>query len=122
MKKEKYYYSKGYRKALIDVIVDETDHIVHHGAKYGVFSLPRVTICGIYDDEAHTMSYGVARCSSRDEFKREFGQRISYGRAVKRPYRVIQIQPTDKISEVFIANAKAIEEEVLGQQVPKFDE
>ena len=122
MKKEKYYYSKNYRRVLLDAILDDNGIIKSINNKYNVDSLPRVTICGVYDNEQNTMTYGIARCSSRDNFVRRIGQKISYNRAFKNPYKIVQINPTDKISEVFITNAKLIEEEVLGKQITKFNE
>lgn len=113
MKKEKYYYGEDLRRVLMHAIVDSHNNIVQINEKYDVITLPRVTICGIYDNEEHTLSFGVAKCTKGDEFNKKLGQNISYARASKKPYRVVQINPEDKISKLFITNAKNIEQEVL---------
>lgn len=114
MKKEKYYYSKPAKKGCVDVILDSQNNIIEFGKKFwAVQYIPRVTICGIYDNEEHTMSYGIAKCCKYDEFNKKLGQEISYARALRKPYKVIKIKPEDKISTLFIENARLIEEEVL---------
>lgn len=116
MKKEKYYYSEDLHLAKMDVIINNYHKIVATGEIGEYKSLPRVTICGVYDNEAQTMTYGVAICSEKDTFKRKIGQTISYNRAFTKPYRVVQIHPSDKISELFITHARQIECEVLGSR------
>ena len=81
MKKEKYYYSKPAKRGCVDVILDSQNNILEISKQFWcVQSIPRVTICGIYDNEQH---------------------------------KVVEIHPEDKISELFITNARLIEEEVL---------
>ncbi len=115
MKKEKYYYSEALYKAKMDVIVNCHRYVLNEEDITEFKPLPRITICGIYDDKERTMTYGVAKCSSKDIFKKKIGQRISYNRAFIRPYRIVNIKPEDKISEVFIKNARDIEYEILGK-------
>jgi hypothetical protein len=113
MKKEKYYYGEDLRKVYMGVVVDSHNNIIQVNEKFGLITLPRVTICGIYDNEEQTLSFGVAKCAEGDEFNKKLGQRITYARALNKPYRVVQIKPEDKISKLFITNAKDIEQEVL---------
>ena len=116
MKKEKYYYSEDLHRAKVQVVINHKQAIIKMGETSEYEALPRITICGIYDNEAKTMTYGVAKCSKKDTFKRKIGQKISYARAITKPYCVVQIHPEDKISNVFIENAKKIEQEILGNQ------
>ena len=113
MKKEKYYYGADLRDCVRSVVVDGQNNVVKEGKIYVIEHYPRVTICGIYDNVEKTMSYGVAKCSRKDTFVRKLGQKISYSRALNKPYRVVKIQPEDKISQLFITHAKDIEQEVL---------
>lgn len=113
MKKEKYYYGEDLRRAIAMVTVNSKNMIVNINSMHTYDNIPRVTICGIYDNIENTMSYGVAKCSEQDNFSRKMGQRISYSRALKCPYRIVHIQPEDKISKLFITHAKDIEKEVL---------
>lgn len=122
MKKEKYYYSTDLHLAKMEVIVNNNHKIIATGSISNYEPLPRVTICGIYDNEEQTMTYGVAICSKKDTFRRKIGQRISYDRAFVKPYRVVQIHPSDKISELFITHARQIEYEVLGSMSIKSNE
>lgn len=116
MKKEKYYYSEDLHLAKMNVVVNSNHYILSTTDAYDYKPLPRLTICGVYDNEEHTMTYGVAICSSKDVFKRKIGQKISYDRAFIKPYRIVKINPSDKISELFINNARQIEHEILGSR------
>ena len=113
MKKEKYYYGDDLRRAIAMVTVNSKNMIIKINSMHTYDNIPRITICGIYDDVEKTMSYGVAKCSSNDDFRRKLGQKISYHRALHKPYRVVNIKPEDKISKLFITNARDIEKEVL---------
>lgn len=114
MKKEKYYYSKPAKRGCVDVVLDSQNNILEIGKQFWCIQpIPRITICGIYDNEQNTMSYGVAKCNKYDEFNKKLGQEISYARAMMKPYKVVEIHPEDKISELFIKHARIIEEEVL---------
>ena len=111
MKKEKFYYSEPLQFAKLDVVVNEKGEIV--GAR-DIFNrtnkhVPRITICGIYDDKEQTMSYGVSICSKNDIFQKEIGRKLSKSRAEENPIRVVNIVPDQKISDVFISNAREIE-------------
>jgi len=117
MKKEKYYYSEPLYNAKMNVIVNAKQQVVMSNAIVQQRPLPRVTICGVYDNEDNTMTYGVAVCSERDTFNRKLGQKISYNRAFVKPYRTVFIHPTDKISKLFIENAREIEKEILNNKV-----
>ena len=117
MKKEKYYYSRPLYKANATVIVNARNQVENVNCISNYKPFPRLTICGIYDNEEHTMTYGIALCSERDTFRRKIGQKISYKRAFIKPYRVVNIKPEDKISDLFIRNARNIESEILGSNV-----
>lgn len=79
----------------------------------------RVTICGVFDTETNKMMYGVTRCSNRDTFKKEFGRKIAYGRAHRNPYLEVDINTSDKISEVFRNDCIEITDEIKSMPYPR---
>ena len=80
--------------------------------------IPRVTICGIFNPDDNTISFGVSRCSTKDVFVKSTGKELSYARAKDTPYKVIKVRGGDKISDRFIDSCLEIEEEVLAMVYP----
>lgn len=118
MKKARFYYSEELTINSVEVLLkNESIVAVGKNFKY-VRNFPRITICGIYDDENNTMSFGVARCSSRDSFVKAKGRELSQNRAETKPYKIVKILPGQKVSDVFMANAVEIDEEVLQMVYP----
>lgn len=63
-----------------------------------VKSLPRVVICSVLD--GNTLSFGYATCSSKEQYSKKRGQRISYARAIGKPYKVVELEDIKTIHEV----------------------
>lgn len=117
MKKERFYFTQGVKLGNLEVLVNDNGDIVAAGGLSFKSNIPRVTICGIYDDEANTMTYGVARCSHKDVFIKKKGRELAFDRALNKPYDIVRIGKK-KVSDVFMENARRIEEEVLSQMYP----
>ena len=113
MGKEKFYYSEDKRVAVARITYDGKGNVLSVNKLYDEYRKPRVTICGIYDKEKQTMSYGIAKCNSLDEFNKKRGQQISYARAVNKPCLVVKIKEDDKVSKVYMKYAKQLEKEAL---------
>lgn len=79
----------------------------------------RVTVCGIFDTETKIMKYGVARCSKRDTFKKDFGRRIALGRAQRNPYFETEVEDGVKISELFRNDCLDICDEIKKMEFPR---
>lgn len=118
MKKERFYYGEELIISNLEVLVDREKNIIGTGGISGRRSFPRISICGIYDNEANTMSFGVARCSGNDTFVKAIGRNLSRKRAIEKPFRVVKIHPSQKISEVFMTHALNIESEVMMMEYP----
>ena len=118
MKKERFYYGEEYIISNLEVMLDKDRRIIGAGSLSGKINLPRVTICGIYDTDDNTMSFGVARCSGKDSFLKAKGRELSRKRANESPITVVTVLPDQKISEVFITNARDIESNVMTMTYP----
>lgn len=112
MKKERFYYGDDLSIADQEVVILNEQIVAFGNIKYRK-KLPRVTICGIYDDGEQTMTFGVTKCSEKDIFIKSIGRNLALKRAEESPYRVVRIQPFQKVSEVFMTHATDIEQRVL---------
>lgn len=117
MRKERFYYGRPWSIASVDFVVNSDFQACGEGVVTKTKPLSRVTICGIYDTEKNTMSFGVARCSHRDQFVKSVGRDLSYYRANESPYKVVKIGE-NRVSDVFMTNAMDIESEVESQSAP----
>ena len=113
MKKERFYYGDDVTLANLEVVLNNTGDIVASGALKTKYKFPRVSICGVYDNENQTMTYGVALCSHKDVFKKNIGRELSRKRAYENPYRIVDIHPSQSVPDVFMTHAMDIENEVL---------
>jgi len=118
MKKERFYYGEELIVSNLEVLINKEKNIVGTGAVSGRKGFPRISICGIYDNETNTMSFGVARCSRNDTFVKAIGRDLSRKRAMENPFRVVSIHPAQKISEVFMTHALDIENRVMMMEYP----
>lgn len=118
MKKERFYYGEELIISNLEVLINKEKNIVGTGAISGKKGFPRISICGIYDNEAGTMSFGVARCSGNDTFVKATGRDLSRKRALENPFRVVNIYPSQKVSEVFMTHALDIEGKVMMMEYP----
>lgn len=119
MKKERYYYSTDLNVSSLEILTTNFGEIVATSDTFTELrKIPRITICGILDTENNTMSFGVARCASKDIFEKSIGRNYAKKRAEQKPYRVVSVKKNDRISDIFMDNAQKIEEEVLNMVYP----
>lgn len=103
-----YFHSK---ERFIDVNFKLGDKEV----KVGKVTLPRMTICG-YLEEKH-LAFGISVCHG-DNYSRKLGRKISTGRAVNKPYKVLSLDE-DKCYNIFMLTCKEIEKEFLTMKISK---
>ena len=75
--KERFYYGENLSRSNLEVLVDDKDNIVATGRLTERLAFPRISICGVYDYDNHTLSFGVARCSHNDTFVKNVGRELS---------------------------------------------
>lgn len=86
----KYYYSKPIIKGTIAI----KDNIINpwflktsnNNIKYG----RRYTIATVYDDDSHTIKFGLAICQPVDNFCKAIGRKISEQNAINNPFYIIE--------------------------------
>ena len=119
MNNVKFYFSKDFKIANMEVLLGTNDTIIATGNFVGQFTrIPRVTICGIFDPFEKTKTFGVARCSAKDTFVKTIGRDLAYKRAITEPYKVVSVSNDKKVSEVFINTCLEIENEILTMVSP----
>lgn len=118
MLKERFYYSDDVRLETVEIIVNNNDEIVAIGDVIKTSPLPKVTICGVWDTEEETMTFGVARCAAKDRFDKAVGRELARKRVSENPYRKVYIKPDQKVPDVFMDNCRAIEDDVLSSTYP----
>lgn len=119
MLKPKYYYSEPFYKALAHVVVDNHGEVIDFLDAYYKEAVPRITICGIWDTEKNTMSYGYAVCSPKDQFEKKIGRKLAYDRALNKPQVIIYI-PEDKAGpDVFLNGAMDLESKIMKSHTHK---
>ena len=118
----KFVYSKPYVKVLRTVYHDANGRIM--GISKATYSkgepMARYTVCSILNRDNMTLSFGVARCSDKDEFSKPLGRKLSFERAQNNPIRVVQIQSGEKISALTIKIANELMIECEGNHSKKF--
>lgn len=118
MKKEKFYYSQPCVISDMEILLSREKVVATSDRVRKKKDAPRITICSIYDDVSNTMSFGVARCSGNDMFRKAIGQELSRRRAEENPFRVVQIHPSQKVSDVFRHHVLDIESQVESMTYP----
>ena len=91
MKTVKYYYSKIIRICYIPCLTDDHGDVLRLSEVNSAKSkkLPRVTVASVYDKDNNSMSFGIAVCSPKDNFKKSEGRKIAYDRALNSPKIVV---------------------------------
>ena len=79
---------------------------------------PRVTICGIYDDEQNTLNFGVARCSEKDRFIKRIGRELSTERALHNPIMIMKCNDKIFFGNIFIEVAKELSYKYMTETCP----
>lgn len=123
MLKDRYYYSDATYDGSSKVVMSKDNDIISFvETPKKLNESPRVTICGLWDDEKNVMYFGVARCSHKDSFKRWIGRKIAKNRAIEKPSRTVTIKENERVPDVFINNAEELVDIVLYTKHPiKFE-
>lgn len=99
------------------MLVDECGEVVDEfdgcPCKLKRTPIPRVTICGIYDDETNLLNFGVSRCSSLDTFVKKTGRELAYKRAETTPVCTVTLRPGERMSNVFYSMVHDLAERYL---------
>ena len=119
MNNVKYYFSNDFKIANMEVLLSTNNTVIATGNIIGhPTRIPRVTICGIFDPDKKTLTFGVARCSAKDTFVKATGRDLAYKRAITEPYKVVSVPNNEKISKIFINTCLEIENEIIAMVYP----
>ena len=113
----KYYHSVPQQIRQVRVITDVNGNLLYvfPDSKF-VKNLPRVTVCSVLNGDE--LRFGYTTCASKDNFVKRIGQRISFARAIKKPYKVVKIddmKDIHTISDAIIAEIFELETKRLYQ-------
>lgn len=92
--KVKYYYSRPYQVRTNSILTDEHGKYIATLRNDFVCNKPRIVVCSILD--GNKMSFGYTVCSPKDQFIKNKGRKIAFARALRRPYKVIDVSPDVK--------------------------
>ena len=110
----KYYYSQFVNKT----IEEYTPSVGYKVLKRS--PMPRITICGIFDNETKLLRIGCSRCSTKDKFDKKVGQELAQHRAEHKPVIVLQLAEGEVLSHVFFEQARCLTTRVLKMKHFKF--
>ena len=118
----KFVYSEPVVKSSKMVYTDANGSVkaINKEIKSKSVHLPRYTVCSVLDDETRVLSFGIARCSSKDSFSKKIGRELSYERAINNPVCKIQVPDNLKISDVTIDVAYSLMERYEKEHTLKF--
>lgn len=119
MLKPRFYYTDPMYESEVKMLFLDDKTPVAYKKPMNKLAFPRLTICGIWDTDKNTMSYGVAKCCFKDRFEKKVGRRLAYNRALEDPIRVIKISDIKNVSTTFIEEAQNIEYEHYAKLVDK---
>jgi len=120
MKSIRYFYGTEYKVAMVPVLLDANNEVITAigdptGKKK---SVPRVTICSIYDSEKKTLSFGVSRCSTKDVFNKEVGKKLALARAENNPIDVMYIENKAQLGKICTQRCLELEDEACDWTYP----
>ena len=119
MNNVKFYFSKDFKLANMEVFLGTNNHVLAVGNIIGKpRRVPRITICSIFDPNKKTLTFGVSRCSSKDTFVKSVGRELAFERALTSPYKIIHVSDNEKVSDLCINTCLEIEEEVMEMTYP----
>lgn len=81
----KYYYSAPVYQGTVSV-----NPIIEKTVIYDVKPCLRYTIAAVYDDNSHTIKFGLAVCQPVDNFNKAIGRKIAERNALENPFHVIE--------------------------------
>ena len=82
--------------------------------------IPRITVCGIFDNETKLLRIGYSRCSIKDKFNKQVGRDLAQHRAEHKPVIVLQLAEGEVLSHVFFEQARCLTSRVLRMKHFKF--
>lgn len=112
MKRERYYYSYPYGCGTAWALLNPEKKVVANSV-VGKYSkqFPRLTVCGVFDEDTHTATFGTAVCSPKDLFIKKVGREVSYKRAIETPIKTIHIINVAEFAQEFYKVAAQLEQE-----------
>ena len=121
MKSIRYFYTPEYKHAIVPVLLDANGQALGVlGKARNQISLPRLTICSIYDDETKELSFGVSRCSEKDLFVKSVGREKALKRAEESPIEVMRVDDKRMLGKIFIDRCLELEDEFYDMKTFKF--
>lgn len=121
MKSIRYFYSPEYKEAVMPVLLDANGQTLGAlGKPRNQISLPRLTICSIYDDETQELSFGISRCSEKDLFVKSIGREKALKRAEENPIEIMRIEDKSLLGQIFIDRCLELENEYYEMKTVKF--
>ena len=82
--------------------------------------VPRISICGIFDNETKVLKIGCSRCSTKDKFDKKLGKELAYTRAETNPIITMKLAEGEVLSHVFFDQAKNLTIRILKMKHFKF--
>ena len=82
--------------------------------------LPRISVCGMFDNETRLLRIGYSRCSTKDKFDKKIGRTLAQHRAEHKPVIILQLAEGEVLSHVFFEQARCLVERVLKMKHFKF--
>lgn len=118
MNKTKFYYSAPMQIRRVPVITDDNGEVLFVYDKVEAIckKLPRVTVASCYDPDTNTMRFGVAVCSTKDQFSKKVGRELAESRALKSPEMTICAIHRKKISKT----SKKYASELIKKHMEKY--
>lgn len=121
MKTSRFYYGRLKTSMTAEVYLDLHNKVadfIQDTIHY--FNVKRVTVCGILDTEANTLSFGVSVCSGKDRFEKAIGRKLSEQRALTNPLMVIPVTK-ENVSKTFMETAQKLDDQFLNLKHYSFD-
>ena len=115
MLKPRYYYSDTRYEGMSKCLFDDNGYLIDFKDPLSVQRKTKLTICGIWDTEKNTMSFGYAKCSPNDQFVKKIGRELAYNRALEKPIVIVYISENEYVSDVFINNALTLEDKIMNK-------
>lgn len=108
MRKPRYYYGPDISIKTVDMLA-VNDNLLCEQRIIKTKHFPRITICGIYDDETETLSFGAAICSPKDRFVKSIGRDLAFKRANEEPCKIVSDVPIKDLLDRFYEEAFNLE-------------
>lgn len=120
MKVERYYYSYPYGTGSAWALLDPHKKVTANSVvgKY-IKPFPRLTVCGVFDSDTHTATFGTAVCSPKDIFIKKTGREIALKRATESPVKTVHVINIKDFAQEFYKVAAELEQEHYDKHLGK---